>query len=379
MNEHKVNIVFVINSLEGGGAERVFSNLVTYAKLHWSDCNIKVILLDNQNEKYEIASDIDKYVLDAKGSFISSYKKLNTKLHELKPEIVMSFLTRSNCALLLCKGHYKKIISERVSTSSHFSKNIKGYIYQWLIKRLYKNADHIIAVSKGVKNDLVDNFNIPEDNLSVIYNSYDIAKIKSLSLIPNNIHFKNDYIVSAGRLVKNKNFAMLLEMYALAKVDYDLVILGDGPEEASLKKLTKALNIQYRVHFIGFHANPYPILAKAKAFISTSNAEGFPNALVEAMCLSLPVAATDCMSGPAEIIINKVNANAKKFIKGEWGFLLPVNNSSEGALALRGLLVKETLKFYANKSLDRASSFTVENAMEHYRSVTFNTLMTGNN
>ena len=111
------------------------------------------------------------------------------------------------------------------------------------------------------------------------------------------------YVISVGRLVKNKNFSLLINAYAKANISEDLVILGVGDEELLLKELANELGVGNKVHFLGFKSNPYPYVKSAEYFISTSNAEGFPNAIVEAMCLEKAVVATNCESGPAEIIV----------------------------------------------------------------------------
>jgi len=362
-------IVFLINSLEGGGAERVFSNLVTYASQYWEGVTINVVILDECEEAYSIPKSVEKYTLNTSGSFVKSYFLLKQQLKLLQPDVVFSFLTRANCAAILCSGTHKTIISERVNTSSHFEDNISGFINKLLVKFLYKKANHVIAVSKGVGQDLVNNFEVDKSQVSVIYNSYDINKLNQLAAESSSLKLDNNYIVSAGRLVNNKNFEMLLNLYAKSKTTFDLAIMGDGPLKGNLLKQCEDLGVRERVHFLGFISNPYPVLSKAKLFISTSNAEGFPNALVEAMAMKLPVLATDCLSGPAEILINEINANSDVFIKGDWGYLIPTNNVDEGVNALNDMLEDNNLSAFSDKSKKRAEQFNVKETMQRYFNV----------
>jgi len=126
----------------------------------------------------------------------------------------------------------------------------------------------------------------------VLYNPYDIEQLKeqaaeSVLDLP-----AKPYIIGVGRLVKNKNFSLLINAYAKANISENLVILGVGDEELKLKNLAIEQGVDDKVHFLGFKSNPYPYVSSAEFFVSTSNAEGFPNAIVEAMCLGKAVVAT---------------------------------------------------------------------------------------
>ena len=159
-------------------------------------------------------------------------------------------------------------------------------------------------------------------------------------------------------LVKNKNFSLLLNAYAKADIVEDLVILGVGDEETMLKALAKTLGIADRVHFLGFKPNPYPYVAKAEYFVSTSNAEGFPNAIVEAMCLNKPVIATNCESGPAEIIAEQYPYQVSGASEEKNGILCELNNAQGVADAL--VLFKDSANRarYVEKSQACAQQFS---------------------
>src|SRR3546814_10670758 len=116
---------------------------------------------------------------------------------------------------------------------------------------------------------------------------------------------QGSYIVAAGRLVPNKNFGMLIEAFAQSGLPGSLVIMGEGPLRGALEARIMQLGLEGRVHLPGFLENPFAVLKRASLFALPSNAEGFPNGLVEAMACGLPVVAANCASGPAEILLNR--------------------------------------------------------------------------
>ena len=110
-------------------------------------------------------------------------------------------------------------------------------------------------------------------------------------------------------ILKNgvKNQALLLKAYARLKTDLHLVLLGKGNQEENLKKLAKKLNIENKVHFLGWQSNPYKYIKNAKLFVLSSNVEGFGNVLVESLILNTPVVSTNCPSGPNEILVDELS------------------------------------------------------------------------
>jgi Glycosyltransferase len=235
---------------------------------------------------------------------------------------------------------------------------LKDAISRFLVKLLYKRANNVVAVSEGVKADLVKNYAVPESKVSLLYNPYDIAQLHELASEPANDIPKAPYIIGVGRLVKNKNFSLLLQAYAKADIVEDLVILGVGDEEAMLKELAKTLGVADKVHFLGFKPNPYPYVAKAEYFVSTSNAEGFPNAIVEAMCLGKPVIATNCESGPAEIIAEQYPYHVSGASEEKNGILCELNNAEGVASALSSFSDETVRLSYSAKSKSCAKQFS---------------------
>ena len=360
--------VFIINSLEGGGAERVMVKLLTIMKGYFDSKNIPVhlILLDDLPESQVCPSYVNKTVLSSGGSLVAGYRQLKPVLAKLNPDFCFSFLTRSNFlnVALSKRLKFKAIISERVNTTSHLSGGLKDGVSRLLVRLLYNKAHSVVAVSEGVKADLIDNYSVSKDKISVLYNPYDIDQLRAQASESATDLPAKPYIIGVGRLVKNKNFSLLLNAYAKANIAENLVILGVGDEEANLKALAKELGIENKIQFLGFKANPYPYLSNAEYFVSTSNAEGFPNAIVEAMCLGKAVIATNCESGPAEILAEKYPYKVSGASEEKNGILCELNSVDGVAEALGKFKCLPVRHSFASRSSQCANNFSY-NAFEN--------------
>ena len=356
------NAVFLINSLEGGGAERVMVNMLSILEPYFSrkPMCVYLILLDDLPEEHSCPSYVHKIVLNSRGSLLRGYSQLSNVLSDLNPTFCLSFLTRSNLinAVLGKRLGYPAIISERVHTSGHLSTGLKHSITKKLVKMTYKHASAVIGVAEGVKSDLVQHYSVPKSKVSVLYNPYNIPRLQKLAEEPIADIPNVNYIVGIGRLVKNKNFSLLINSFAKANLSLHLVILGVGDEEASLKALASQLGVKDKVHFVGFKPNPYPYIANATLFVSTSNAEGFPNAIVEAMCLGKPVIATNCKSGPAEIIAERFPYEITTLSIEKNGILCPMNNQEAVTEALSFMCSHKNIDHFQKQSLLCAKRFS---------------------
>jgi len=375
-------IVFLINSLDGGGAERVVSTLLNNLVDSY-DCYL--ILLEDKIS-YELDKRIKVIMLD-NSSFTQngivkflSLPLLGYKLSKIIKEYnftqVVSFLYRSNYINILSKylSKQKVIISERIAPSSMYADNLlSSKMSKYLIKILYNKADLIIPVSKAIKNDLEINFNIKTKQI-VIYNPYDIDNIVKLSKedIAIDIDKKNS-IITVGSLGKRKNHQLLINAFSKIDKQMKLYILGVGEEEKNLKELTISLNIQDRVIFLGFDNNPYKYLSKCTIFILSSNSEGFPNVLVEAMICGCSVISTDCLSGPREILAPDSNfsyqlKNNIELVK--YGILTPIGNSDNMKKAMNLLIQDINLRdTYKQKSLQRVNDLDIKSILEEWEDI----------
>jgi len=368
--------------MEGGGAERGMSNLLRYLEPHLSSCNVELLLLDDLPIVQNLPEGIHVERLDGRGSLRRSYSELSRHWQRFnkKPDVCISFLTRSNCLNIWLKrkfGH-RAIISERVHTSSHLGASRFAPLYKKITRATYPHADHIVAVSAGVADDLALNFGVARDKTSVIGNPIDGDRLAHLAEAQPSIPLPTDYFLGVGRLVPNKNFALLLKAYAQVQNAPDLVILGQGGEESQLKAQAQMLGIEERVHFAGYVDNPYPIMNKARALISTSRAEGFPNTLIEAMSLGCPVVATDCPSGPAEVL----NTSAHK--RGPWpssacGMLIPMEDADALAAAMTLFCDNEIRDDYSSRAKERARDFGTNSIIESYLQILLRPLTNSEN
>lgn len=368
--QHRKRIVFVINSLTGGGAERAMANLLAFARDELSKHDVHLVLLDHEPERHEIDSSVTKTTLDARHRLLPSLIQLHGALRRLRPDVTVSFLTRSNCANVVASALLRRpcIISERVHTSSHFGRRLATLGNRLLVRLLYPWADHIVAVSGNVRQDLIENFGVPTGRVSVIGNGISTGAIAVRAREQPALELPEDFIVAAGRLVPTKNFGLLIEAYHRSGLLYPLVILGEGPERARLMALVAAFGLGGRVLMPGYVANPYPVIARARMFVSSSNAEGFPNALVEAMALGCPVVATDCEAGPAEILDAAKRADREPVI-ASYGILVPVNAPEALSSAMQMMAEEPVRRQFSLRASERAADYTPEQVVKRYMAV----------
>ncbi len=383
----------MINSLSQGGAERVASILLERA-YHDSHYEVELVLLENEIA-YPLPKGVSVTVLSTLNNSDSSMKKtlsipfLAYKLFRFikakNPDLIVSFLYRADFVNILASWLHKKpvIVSERVNASSTYNnRSLNAKINKFLIKTLYPHAKMVINVSKGTKEDLVENFDISQEQQSVIYNPYDSEKIISLSHEPIDIKIdKEKTIVAVSRFRPIKNIEMMLHAFARIEEESRLVLVGDGSEEEKLRKLTEELGIAHRVIFVGGQDNPYKYLSKASIYLSTSRSEGFPNAMVEAMICGSAIISTDCPSGPREILapdsdIRKQMQTGVEYAK--FGTLVALDDVDALSLALSHLLSsRDSREVYSQKSKERAEDFQLERIYQEYCDV-FNFVIEGN-
>jgi N-acetylgalactosamine-N,N'-diacetylbacillosaminyl-diphospho-undecaprenol 4-alpha-N-acetylgalactosaminyltransferase len=353
-----MKILFLINEFEKGGAERVVSHLLHHLPEKSPQLIPTLFILDKSEFAYPIPENLIIYTGSKfHASYVLKFLKLPFIALRLKNiikndkiNVVVSYLNRANYTNILatCYGsNHRCIISERNTSSlTYGSKRITDIINRLLIRYLYPLSHSIIAVSKGVKKDLKEQFKIPESKISVIYNPYDINTIrqKSREELQHKWLEKSQYktIITVGRLEKQKNHTLLIQAFKKVNEflpETRLVILGEGQDRDKLAKLIRNLGIDSIVEMTGLQKNPFAFLSRADLFVLSSDFEGFPNVLVEAMICGCPVISTNCRSGPGEIITNGVN-----------GILVPVGNINELSNAIITILrnAQLTMEFKKN-------------------------------
>ena len=325
---------------------------------HLDPCDVELVLLDTEPVEQNLPEWLRLEVLNGQKKLVQSYRELRRYWRARgAPTVCVSYLTRSNCLNVWLQrefGH-KAVISERVHSSSHFANSKAGVISAQLVRWSYRHAKRVIAVSGGVKADLVANFRVPAGLVDVIGNPVDGAALRARAEGAPDIDLPERFILAMGRLVKSKNFGHFLAGYARSDAP-DLVLLGQGPLEADLRAAAAALGIADRVHLPGFVTNPYPVLARAEALVSTSLAEGFPNTVIEAMCLGVPIVATDTMAGAAQVL------------DGPEGPAILVPEGDVGALgaAITRMMQPDVRADHAARSARAAQQFGVQSVIDDY-------------
>jgi len=294
---------------------------------------------------------------------------LKRHLETQRPDVVLSALTYTNLAALWAKQLISTkipvIVSERIALSAHQRGEGGQRRGQWrkrfmlpMVKRSYRFADGIVAVSDSVANDLADNAHIDRNSIATIYNPVVDETLSELAAQA--LHHpwfepgQPPVILGVGRLIAQKDFKTLLHAFALLRADKDirLVILGEGQQRAELAALARELGVAADVDMPGFVDNPYQYMAQASVFALTSLYEGLPGVLIQALACGCPVVSTDCPGGSAEILEY-----------GKFGRLIPVQDQKACADALHSVLNETTDKEQLKK---RASVFSVELASRRY-------------
>jgi glycosyltransferase involved in cell wall biosynthesis len=363
----KKRAIFIINSLTVGGAERVMCTFLGSSTSERGEFEISLVLLDSEESPYRLAGWVDVHQLDSRRSLLRSVISLLSLFWRLRPDVSVSFLTRANVANVLASFIWGNpcIISERANTSSHFTGDLVGKLAKLLIRTIYPRATRIIAVSRSVAQDLRSAFSVPEEKLVVIANPVDIPSIQAQSSEEATIDLDEPYVIAMGRLVKIKNFALLIDAFARSGLHGKLVILGEGPEHEALIRKATDLGLGDRVLMPGFVKNPFTLLRHADVFVLPSSAEGFPNSLLEAMAVGTPVISTNC-GGPSEVLADRDGGEIDGLCFAEYGILVPTESPELMAEALLAMASSDLRQTYGKKAAARASEFSVEEAKRRY-------------
>ena len=307
-------ISFIIGSLYGGGAEQVAITLANgISNLGY---NIELIVLHLNNSKYldRVSSKVNLINLNT-NRVRYSFLKLLKYLYNNKPDIIIAFDYQLTLLLNLLNLFFiprLKIISRCMNTLSYRLKNnnvFLKYINKVIVKIAYKYSDLIISQSKGMKNDLKNYFKIKDNKIIVINNP--LNEIIE-SHFDDEINTKDNYLLCVGRLEQQKNYNLVLEAFAQISSKYPYLKLkfaGIGSLKEQLVDLSIKLGIQNKVEFLGFVSGEKLIdyYKRAKLTLLSSFFEGFPNILIESICLGTPIVSVNCNSGPSEIIVDEVN------------------------------------------------------------------------
>jgi len=256
-------------------------------------------------------------------------------LRRVRPQVMMSTLTHINVvaalARKLARVPVRLVIREAVTSSVHhrYVTDVRSRVVVRLLRRAYRSADLVVSPSQGVTEDLVGEMGIARAQVTTIPNPLDVDRIRSLALEPVTNPFaqpdRRPIVLGIGRLSAQKDFPTLILAFArtLKTVPAKLLILGEGEERGALEALVRSNGLEQSVAMPGFVENPFAYLQQAAVFVLSSRYEGLPNALLHALAVGTPVVATDCPSGPSEILES-----------GRLGRLVPVGDVEAMAAAI---------------------------------------------
>ena len=362
MELKKKKIAFVIGGLTPGGAERVISNL-SNSLIKYFDVTIITFIESDPfyklNDSVKVVSCFNE--LPKPNSFIGSLK-LNYSILKRVSEItkreginlLIGFITQANIKAVLAARLNKIpcLISERNDPL----KNDIPKFWMLLRKFIYPKANCLIVQTEKVKQ---------------VYES--MIKTKEMVVLPNPISSelsqlrapytanREKIILSVGTFNNDKRQEKIINAFNEIKSDdWQLLLLGDGPNESKLRDLIEELNLSHKVQLISKVKNVQDYYNKASVYAFASKAEGFPNVLLEAMHFGLPSISTDCNYGPSELIID-----------GENGFLVPVNDQDMFVKKLRELVNNDNIK----KSFSVKSKESTVNYLDTYVTNSWKTLI----
>jgi glycosyltransferase involved in cell wall biosynthesis len=356
------HIAVVLQDLAGGGAERVMLNLAK----GFADAghHVQLVLVRCSGEYVDdIPANVELVPLNA-GRTIRSINVLAKYLRAQQPDAVISALAHVNIAAIISRSLANKPMTVIVTEHVHVSidrKNATQPLVKaayWLIPLIYRLADHIVAVSKGAATDLARVLRVDTKRVRTIYNPVEVDHIvASSSPMPDHRWFgttRHKVLLGVGRLVDAKDFPTLVHALEILRRrdDWKLVILGEGPGREQLESQIRTAGLAEHVDLAGFRHDAASFMAHATVFALSSRWEALPTVLIETLACGVPIVATDCPSGPAEILE-----------AGKYGMLVPVGD----AVALADAIERQASQpCDKSANLKRAYSFSTKVAVEQY-------------
>jgi len=318
----KIQVYFLIGDLRGGGAERTVVELLKAV----DSMNFSLTLvLHKAIGQYidDIPENVRVVIMPKTPGIFNIFKRtyeLIKFLNREQPDIIVGSLTETNIYLLQAKPFVKTHIRFIITEQNNLSRNLKTlytpfrrFYKELQIKIAYAWANKIIAVSRGIKEDLVTNYGIREKKITVIENPVNISQVKASAAkevpLPCGFNREKKLIVTVGRLSPQKGYFDMLEVFKLVNqhVPSQLIILGEGPLRTQLEAHIKHLSLESNVCMPGFVNNPWTFIQKADLYLSTSHWEGFSLSYIESLAAGTPLLVTDCDYGPRELIENGKN------------------------------------------------------------------------
>lgn len=327
-------VALFINSLQKGGSERVMVNLAEdfLAKGY----EVVLVTQYKKENEYEISAGIKRVYSEPEEerlqggrirNFLERFRTLRNIWKTYRPDVILSFLGKNNLMAILTSAFLP--VKTAVSVRGEPTMEYEGKKLQMLTKWLFRYADGVVLQTSQAR----DFFPKAVKKKAVILPN----PLNPLFLRERYSGEKENVIAAAGRLDENKNHAMLIRAFSLIEKEFPemkLVIYGEGESREKLLKLIGEKQLQEKVSLPGSVSDVAAHIENVRIFTLTSNTEGMPNSVIEAMCLGLPVIATDCpCGGTAELIED-----------GKNGILVPVGDEKALAEAMKKILLNPELE-----------------------------------
>lgn len=361
------SVALFLPSLNGGGAERV---AVTLANGFAARGFAVDLVLASAGGPYlaDVSPRVRVVNLQARRVIRALWPLVRYWRRE-RPSAMLSFMNHANVVAVmahrLAGRPGRLVVSERVHIDSEVCRARGGQqrLVYALVPWAYRLADGVAAVSKEAASDLERFASLPAGQVRAIYNPFDLERIQQLAQEPVPHPWLREgerpVIMAAGRLTEQKDFPTLLRAFTVVRRQHPvrLLILGEGELRAELEALARQLGLtDDEVQLPGFVRNPYAYFVRAALFVLSSRWEGLPGVLVEALACGAQVVATDCPSGPREILED-----------GRWGALVPVGDVQ--ALAQAMLAALQTPTEHLCDVRQRARDFEQARAVDAYLEV----------
>ncbi len=346
-------LLFYLPGLVDGGAERVWALLASYFTRAGDEVILAVDFAAREN-----APRLDEGVKLAhlgQGHLVN-IRQLAALIKRERPDIMLSAIGGSNVKMLVARAlarsgvpaiiAYHGFEEYRTGRLSRLS-----YVSLPLLSRM---AARTLAVSNGLRDNLITRWRALESRTLRIYNPVDIES-GNLEISKTELAARQNLILAVGRLSTEKNFALLIEAAAcMADKAVRIIILGEGPERARLQAQITRLGLEPRISMPGYCASPSKWYRQAKCLAVPSDTESFGNVVVEALAHGLPVIATDC-AGPREILQD-----------GRYGTIVPRGAAKEMAKALAAALADPG---EPGARQERAAVFSAQNGCKAYETL----------
>ena len=337
-NDGRIKLLILLPNLISGGGQRIVVNFL----YNLDRAKFKPLLLV-QERLGAFLDEVEKVCDPDEIEFLQDRPYKRSDL----PGLIARTIARARSFDIILGGLEGRASTSGLIAAKLLGKPFLGWIHidwrpfseevswrQMLALRAYKMADRLVACSAGAGDNFSALFNIPRDRITTILNMIPCAAILDAAAMPlppeHAKLFEKPVVLMVGRLEEQKGYPHLIEAHARlikAGIDHNLVIIGEGSLLYVIKDQVTRLGLDDTVHFLGFQTNPHRYMARATVFTLSSEFEGFGLVLAEALMCGAPVVATDCLSGPAEVLGG-----------GEFGRLVPPKDPEALAQALGQLL-----------------------------------------